>query len=573
MRIVCTVTILLGLLMTGCSTASRRMAASDTPPSSSRATLSDAARVDYSADAVERRTEAQARFATGYLHDLNDEPEQAAEDYFNAGLADPANEPLVLEASARLLRFKQHDKALELLKKATAEPNASGTLFAQLGLAYSLDGKKERAIEANQTAIKRLPRSMVGYRNLAQIYLRETQPEEGLKILDQASSQADVDANFLTELGELYLAFAKAGPKDTAKLRALDAFNRAAKENPANPIVIERLADAFVFLGELDAAAALYQKLLESFPGLSGLREKLAELYVRKKDYPKAAEQYQALIRLNPTTPQAYFMLGSIAFEEKKMQEATDHFGKVMQLNPNFEPVYYELAGAQISLNQPTNALATLGKARSRFKPNFVCEFYTALAYSRLKQYTNAIEHLVAAEVVARVNDTNRLNHLFYFQLGAAYERNKQYDEAVANFRKCLQMAPDFSEALNYLGYMWAERGENLTEARDMIEKAVKSEPKNAAFLDSLGWVLFKLGNPQEALPLLLKAVEYAEEPDPTLHDHLGDVYQALGELGKAREAWRKSLTIEPNENKDNIQKKLETSGLPPNTSAGSSPR
>ena len=96
-----------------------------------------------------------------------------------------------------------------------------------------------------------------------------------------------------------------------------------------------------------------------------------------------------------------------------------------------------------------------------------------------------------------------------------------------------------------------------LEKARELIEKAVKAEPKNAAFLDSLGWVLFKLNHPSEALKQILTAVELSEEPDATVYDHLGDIYAALKQPEKAREAWRKSLSIEPN---DEVRKKLETS-------------
>ncbi len=109
---------------------------------------------------------------------------------------------------------------------------------------------------------------------------------------------------------------------------------------------------------------------------------------------------------------------------------------------------------------------------------------------------------------------------------------------------------------------MWAERGVNLPQAREMIEKAVKLEPKNAAFLDSLGWVLFKLEKPTEALPYLLKALENSEEPDATLYDHLGDIYSSLRQPDKAREAWRKSIKLEPNEQ---IQKKLEATATSEN--------
>ncbi len=84
--------------------------------------------------------------------------------------------------------------------------------------------------------------------------------------------------------------------------------------------------------------------------------------------------------------------------------------------------------------------------------------------------------------------------------------------------------------------------------------RACKLEPKNAAYLDSLGWVLFKLNQPQAALPWLVKAVELSPEPDATILDHLGDVYLSLRQLGKAMENWKKSLAIEPNEE---VNKKL----------------
>jgi tetratricopeptide (TPR) repeat protein len=101
---------------------------------------------------------------------------------------------------------------------------------------------------------------------------------------------------------------------------------------------------------------------------------------------------------------------------------------------------------------------------------------------------------------------------------------------------------------------MWADHGTNLEKARAMIEKAVSQDPKNAAFLDSLGWVLFKLNLPDQALPHLLQAAELSRQPDATVYDHLGEVYFALKDLEKARECWKKSLDLEAN---DAIKKKL----------------
>ena len=103
---------------------------------------------------------------------------------------------------------------------------------------------------------------------------------------------------------------------------------------------------------------------------------------------------------------------------------------------------------------------------------------------------------------------------------------------------------------------MWAEHDQKLDQARALIEKAVQAEPKNAAYLDSLGWVLFKLHQPKEALDYMLKAVALSDEPDATLFDHLGDIYAALNQPDKAREAWTKSLAVEPNEQ---VRKKLQS--------------
>lgn len=98
---------------------------------------------------------------------------------------------------------------------------------------------------------------------------------------------------------------------------------------------------------------------------------------------------------------------------------------------------------------------------------------------------------------------------------------------------------PDDASALNDLGYLWADAGKHLTRAERMIRRALEQEPNNAAYRDSLGWVLFRQGRVAEALPELEKAA--AEEPDPTVLDHLGDAYWRLGRGQEARAAWQRA--------------------------------
>jgi len=152
------------------------------------------------------------------------------------------------------------------------------------------------------------------------------------------------------------------------------------------------------------------------------------------------------------------------------------------------------------------------------------------------------------------------------FLLGASYERSGQVPEAVSAFRRLLDVDPDSHQALNYLGYMWAERGENLPEALAMIRRAVAMEPENGAYIDSLGWAYYQLGRYEEALRELRRAVDLTGQ-DATVLEHLGDAYLALGQAAEARKIYLEALQLE-DANAAELRRKLE-----PLKNAAGSPR
>ncbi|HVV70938.1 MAG TPA: tetratricopeptide repeat protein, partial [Verrucomicrobiae bacterium] len=500
-------------------------------------------------------------------HEMDDDTEAALSEYYQAAKLDPDNEALVLEISRRFLQAKQPEKAFEILTVASGRPGASGAVFARLGLVCSQLGKNDQAVLADRAAIKRSPKLLTGYQNLFLSYLQDKHLQEAVKVLDEAARQPDTDAEFLVGLSELYGTLVLQAPdqKEKVKSRTLVVLNRAQKLKPDSASMLVRLAEGFNSFGDPGKAADIYLELLKTLPDLPLVRERvharLAGIFLRQSDHKRAVEQLEALVRDDPTNPQAYYWLGYLAYNDKKPAEAAEYLAKTILFKPDFEDAYYDLALAQITLDKPADALATLEKARNKFPKNFVMELYAGLAYSRQKDYQQAVRAYTEAEVIAKATDPTRLNQDFYFQLAAAYERTGDFDESEKYFEKCLELKPDFTEAQNYLGYMWAEHGMKLDKARALIEKAVKAEPKNAAYLDSMGWVLFKLKEPQEALTYVLKAVELSEEPDATLFDHLGDIYAALHQPEKAREAWTKSLSVESNEQ---VRKKLETGHAAP---------
>ena len=509
---------------------------------------------------AEPEAEALAHFATAVSYEANTNHALALSHFELAAQSDPGNEPLVIELSRQYLASNQPQKALDLLTRAAKHPNATPEVYGWLAEAYLKSGKTNQAIQAGRHSMTTWPTALEGYRSLAAIYLQTSQPLESLKVLNRAAKVQNVDAKFLIGLADFYAAWAQdhSDKKEQVKGQAVALLDRATAMK-TEPELIQHVADTYNHFGETKKAAQFYLQVLtkETEPSVQrdAVREELANLYLQSDDRKGAYEQLQAIVRDNPTKyPQAWYELGVLSYEDKNLIDAARNFEKALLLNTNLQRAYYNLALVQIDLGHNEDALKTLATANGKFKNSFLDEFFAGIAHIHMKSYKEAVFHFTAAEVIAKVKDQARLTYDFYFQFGAACERNHDYKEAERHFLKCIDQSPDSPEALNYLGFMWAEHGQNLEKARDLIERAVKKEPKNAAYVDSMGWVLFKLNQPKEALAWLLKAQELSTEPDATLLDHLGDVYMALNQEDKAHEAWRKSLSLEAN---DDVQKKL----------------
>src|SRR6202007_2338157 len=186
--------------------------------------------------------------------------------------------------------------------------------------------------------------------------------------------------------------------------------------------------------------------------------------------------------------------------------------------------------------------------------------------YSRLRRWPEAED---ALDHAGKLSTKQEDKEYVEFLRGSPYGRHKKYDQAEEAFRKVLGTDPQNATALNYLGYMLADRGVKLDEALDLIKRAVDLDPANGAYLDSLGWAYFKLGKYELAEDNLIKASQRIGT-DPTVQDHLGDLYQKTGRLKlaaahweRAISEWNKTVAAEVDQNDlARVQKKLESAKM-----------
>jgi tetratricopeptide (TPR) repeat protein len=184
--------------------------------------------------------------------------------------------------------------------------------------------------------------------------------------------------------------------------------------------------------------------------------------------------------------------------------------------------------------------------------------------YSRLKRWPEAEDALVKADQLSSKPEDKEY---VLFLRGSNLERQKKYDQSEEVFRKVLAMDPDSAMTLNYLGFMLADHTTKLDDALTLIKRAIQIDPANGAYLDSLGWAYFKLGKFDLAEDNLTTAAQHNMGTDPTVQEHLGDLYQKTGRLKLAAAHWERAVaewnkTIAPEVDTDelaDVQKKLES--------------
>ena len=330
---------------------------------------------------------------------------------------------------------------------------------------------------------------------------------------------------------------------------------RLADEQPDNlqyQLALSQLRERQGRSGEAAAGLAKAATILEERGRLRQAhtaRLELAGVGVRAGDWQTVVVATRHLLDAdNELGAEARLLRGEALHRLSRSDEALTVLGEIDGESP--------LAGrsaakqAEILFSQARDAEAEVRISALTEEGDQESLLLAAEVYQRAERHSEAIPVLLRA----REGLPDSLQVLFW--LGAAYERTGQLPQAEGEFRRLLSLDPEFAPALNYLGYMWTEQGQNLQEALELVNRAVELEPDNGAYLDSLGWAYYQLGRYGEARDNLERAAELIPD-DAVIVEHLGDLHQAVGDVDQARHYYLRAVDLD-GDNLEQVQRKLQ---------------
>jgi tetratricopeptide (TPR) repeat protein len=329
---------------------------------------------------------------------------------------------------------------------------------------------------------------------------------------------------------------------------AIDAYKRFLELEPTNEQVRNRIIVLYYQTGEKDEAIKEAETYAILSPDDPDAWKRLGALYLSQGDYQKAESLFVLYIQSKPDDAQIHFYLGRIALEKENLEKAKKEFETAVALEDSVPDGWINLALVYLKQDSTQKAIQVYDRAMEKVADKTLISYLLGTVYAQEKNYDSAIV------ILKRASDKSPEDTRILFALGSAYEQSGDFDRAVAMLERLLRIDSTNASALNYLGYMFADKGIRLDESLSMIKKALESEPNNGAYLDSYGWVLYRQGQLKEAEIQIKKALEVIGN-DPIVHEHLGDIYNAQGESKKAKKEWEEALKLNPDN--ANLKKKL----------------
>jgi tetratricopeptide (TPR) repeat protein len=448
-----------------------------------------------------------------------------------------------------LTKLGRGDESRQYLERAVEVDPTFGPAILQLIDIYQKENEWQKAADVMQPLINDDPMNLDLQRQQAFFFLRAGMTEKA-----RAEFKSLVEADPKDTRSQFFLAEAL---NDLEQFAEADKIYRSLLEkNPGDAEVLASYGLSLSGQRKLDEAARTFNQLLATSDLPDNLqvlaKTQLAYIDLQKGKYDAAVEDAKPVLvfRDKPNTQAINIALDAL----KRQKRYSDAIALLQPLVDNFagDPFvnarYVEMLVRTGAIDRAKMAAQTQAKFGAK---NTIA---TAEAYLQTDQFPLAIAML--QDALKKNPDDLDLQ----FEIGSAYERSGDVKSAERAFLTILEKHPEHAATLNYLGYMWAEKGLNLDRAAEMLNRAVKQEPRNGAYIDSLGWVYYQQGKLELAEKYLTDAAHLLPR-DATVHEHLGDVLAKRGEVHKALDLYREALTFEPDA-KDEAKLRLKIAEL-----------
>jgi len=453
---------------------------------------------------------------------------------------EPDNGPALEQLSQILVDEGRSQEAITLLTRAAGD-SASPDVYGLLGDAYAQMKDYPHAQEAYQQAVDGDPDDTGHRHGLAEALMEQRKYAEALEQFKKLSELEPESADNYLRMAELQR---RLGQMDQAQ----SSITKAKQLAPDSLEVLYNQALLYEDQDRFGEAIKLYSDAIARIKGqgnaansnaLAALYEQLGDAYMQGHNYPGAIETYQDMGKLGPEAESRARLLLIEAYRSNhQIDPAIAAAKQGLQESPNDPVLTRTLALLYGEKADPSAGMKLLqGMLQGN---NSDQEVYISMAQVQesAHQYGDAEQYAQKADELAQQAEDK---HTAWFMLGSIYERQKKYELAEEQFRKVLDQDPNNDQVLNYYGYMLADRGVRIDEATSLIERAVKEEPNNGAYLDSLGWAYYRQNKLPEAEEYLRRAI-VREGDDPTILSHLAAVYLKLGQTERAADFYEKSL-------------------------------
>jgi len=464
-------------------------------------------------------------------------------------------------------RVEEAEKILSSILERTPDNRAVNYNYAQvltkLGRGSESRPYLERVVTADPTYAPAVSQ-------LLDLYQRQSEWAKAATLLEPLVEDQPLNVDLQKQQAFYYL---RAGMSEKAR----DRFEDLIKADPKDERSRFYLAEALNDLDDFSAAEAIYRKLIDKNPSDPELLISFALNQMAQRRLDDAAQTFKTILALDKVPENARALaetqLASIEYQKGNLDEAAQRAQKqlILRDQPNIQAINIALDvyRKQESYGQ---ALALLSPLLKKFPEDpflnarqveFMLrsgETDKARAAATTQLRAGKQNSLAVAEAYAQVRKFDEglalLEQLrkskpddidVLFQTGALYERSGKFDSAEKIFLQLLEKDARNAQTLNYLAYMWAERGQNLERAEEMLLMATDLEPRNGAFIDSLGWVYFRQ-NKLDLAERHLKDAARLLPRDATVQEHLGDVYAKRGDYPRALEQYRNALKLDPDE-------------------------